>query len=169
MQVNRYNALLTKRLIKRGFRKEELSSSDFDIAFIWQKVGIKIVFLLKDIGEIDGGGNYISNLTNLGRNWCVNNVNARWFISPVVLNFIYFHRGQLHRDHIAGKTDSMGLHSTIIRSISTIDISKNSIVQERGWIIGWKIKDVLHLLPKIAQRCEGQEKTSGAWTGGPRP
>jgi hypothetical protein len=87
MQAGIYVDLIAKHLAECGFRREDMSSSDFDSVFIRRILGIKHAFLLKEIGEIDGGRDYILNLTKLGRNWCANN--TRFFFTQTGLNFSF--------------------------------------------------------------------------------
>lgn len=150
MQVERYNELITKHLTSSGFKKEESSTSDFDTAFVGKLLGARIIFLVKDIGELSGGDDYILNIRNLGRNWCINNGMAIPFFRWGNLNFILLHRGQLLREHIQRKIDLTNLHKSIILSITAIDTSRNKVMQERRKALLGKFRKLLDDLKKIS-------------------
>ena len=131
-----------------GFQKIELSSLDFDVAFIRRGLCASLVFLLKDLKEDSVNEISIKNIVKAGRECCANNVQARWLYAAG-LNMILIHRGQLPCETIKEQVDATGLHAAIVQSITTIDISKGLVDQERTWVVIGRVKKALNQLSNV--------------------
>lgn len=132
-----------------GFRRFELSSSDFDVEFTRRGMFTRLVFLLKDLKEKRVDSSSIKDLAKAGREWCAINVKARWFCNKAWLNLILIHRGQLPIDAIKEQVDTTGLHATILQSLTAFDVSNGLVAQERTWVGIGKVKEALSRLSNI--------------------
>ena len=162
METSSYQDRIEKVLTLCGFRRVELSSSDFDAAFIRRWIFTSLVFLLKDLKEKGVDANSIKNLAKAGREWCTDNVKAGWFYNKAGLNLILIHRGQLSSHAVRGQVDATGLHGTIVQSITAIDASNGLVAQERTWVAIGKVKEALSRLSNITSEKNVVQKVSSA-------
>ena len=149
IKTSSYEDRIEKVLTLCGFRRVESRSLDFDVAFIRRGMFTRFVFLLKDFKEKGVDANSIRNLAKAGREWCANNVRARWFYNKAGLNLILIHAGRLSGDAVKGQVDATGLHATIVQSITAIDVSNGSVAEERTWVAIGKVKEALSRLSNI--------------------
>ena len=103
-ETSSYQDSIEKVLTLCGFRRVELGSSDFDVAFVRRGMFTSLVFLLTDLKEKGVDASSIKDLAKAGREWCANNVRARWFYNKAGLNLILIHRGQLPVDVLRSKS-----------------------------------------------------------------
>jgi len=108
-----------------------------------------LVFLLKDLKEKGVDASSIKDLAKAGREWCANNVKARWFGNKAGLNLILIHRGQLPIDAVKEQVDATGLHATIVQSVTAFDVSNGLVAQERTWVGIGKVKEALSRLSNV--------------------
>ena len=169
-ETSSYQDRIERALTACGFQRVDLSSSDFDVAFIRRGIFTSLVFLLKDLKEKGVDASSIKDLAKAGREWCANNVRARWFYNKAGLNLILIHRGQLPVDAVKGQADATGLHATIVQSVTAIDASNGSVSQERTWVGIGKVKEALSRLSNITTEKKGDssESSVGAMLKGER-
>ena len=148
-ETRSYQDRIEKVLTLCGFRRVELSSSDFDVAFTRRGMFTSLVFLLKDLKEKGVDASSIKDLAKAGREWCANNVKARWFGNKAGLNLILIHRGQLPIDAVKEQVDATGLHATIVQSVTAFDVSNDLVAQERTWVGIGKVKAALSRLSNV--------------------
>ena len=160
-ETRSYQDRIEKVLTLCGFRRVELSSSDFDVAFTRRGMFTRLVFLLKDLKEKGVDQSSIKDLTKAGREWCANNVKARWFCNKAGLNLILIHRGQLPIDVVKEQVDATGLHATIVQSVTAIDVSNGSVSQKRTWVGIGKVKEALSRLSNITTVKKGGRGKAG--------
>lgn len=154
-ETRSYQDRIEKVLTLCGFRRVELRSLDFDVAFVRRGMFTSLVFLLKDLEEKGVDASSIKDLAKAGREWCANNVRARWFYNKAGLNLILIHRGQLPIDVVKEQVDATGLHATIVQSVTAIDVSNGSVSQKRTWVGIGKVKEALSRLSNITTEKKG--------------
>jgi hypothetical protein len=131
-----------------GFRPHR--PHDFDAAYVRSGLLTSLVFLVKDVGESPVDPMYIDDLIKCARSWCKQHVKATWFIKESGLNLVLLHRGQLPRRMIVGVTDPMGNHAAILQSVTAIDTTAGSVVQERTWIVIGRVWLALRRLARLS-------------------
>ena len=154
-ETSSYQDWIKKVLTACGFQRVDLRSSDFDVAFIRRGLFTSLVFLLKDLKEKGVDASSIKDLAKAGREWCANNVRARWFYNKAGLNLILIHRGQLPVDVVKEQVDATGLHATIVQSVTAIDVSNGSVSQKRTWVGIGRVKEALSRLSNITTEEKG--------------
>ena len=69
-ETRSYQDRIEEVLTLCGFRRSELSFSDFDVAFTRRGIFTRLVFLLKDLKQNGVDASSIKDLAKAGREWC---------------------------------------------------------------------------------------------------
>jgi len=137
-------------LTNSGFHKEEISFSDFKVAFTRRGFLTSLVFLIVEVNDKDFNASSIKNLVESGRQWCADNLKATWIVKESGLNLVLLHDGQIGSNDIKGQVDSTGFHSSICQSITTLNVTNGSVAQEKTWVVIGRVKKALRKLNEIA-------------------
>ena len=111
-----------------GLNRIDIKDKNFSVSYLRKrKFAEDTVFLIvKHYNDEFTANEYVKK----AKDWCKDKLNASTPLNIKLLNIIIIHDHQLTNNDITGLLDKKGYHAAIIKSITLIDRTSNTIIQE---------------------------------------
>lgn len=121
---------IDRHLVAIGFERTDLADNAFLKAYIIHRSRLTatMVFFVCDDYERIGS---IEALVRHAREWNKKNLKASRLFKGVVFHIVVLHKGAIIEGSIKGVSDKTGIHSSLCRGVTAIDIYKKTILQDR--------------------------------------
>jgi hypothetical protein len=142
-RMDAYIERIEKPIVDAGFKKDDVTSSYFTVAYTIRNMITSAVFLCKVMENEVVNNNTVKEIVDNGREWCSVNLKATWVVKEAGLNLVLLHEGQINLEDIKSQTDKTGFHGSICQSVTAINVTNDAVIQEKTWVVLGKVKKAL--------------------------